>query len=521
MQTFVSRLRDLTLLAATGLLLSSCVTSGSVDKVVIDGEFDEWKEVPVVASDPADSPNGYLDFGDVRVRHDRDAVYMLVDMGKVLTAQRLPGTVSILLDVDGRSSSGYEEGGLDGVDLIFDFPIPNAKSPGTPGAGVRLRSKKERLNPYSLGVVLAPVHSGDHLELRFDRRGPLGTTPPIFLASTFRAKLVAVDLEGKLVDETPAFTYRLKPTNATSRHTSNGKNPIARAEGADLRVLCWNVARNNLFERSKAFGRILAALRPDVIILDEVSDKGSLEQVRAIITEAFLSDDWNVYMGPGGDDQRTVIATRATLEGAPALSPVLWPAGTAEELAQLRGGPDALEQARSWLKSSVPAGGAVVTLASRKLLAAGVDLHCCGGHQTVEDRRRMIEARAVNAAAAVTAAGSKIDATIIAGDFNLVGDPVVLTITADGLDNGQPLKRARALQLDGLTDATWANPEEPFVPGRLDHILYSASSLQLLRAFVFESSDLSGRWLAYNGLSAEDSRGASDHMPVVADFKWK
>lgn len=503
-------------------MLGGCASSGPRDHVVIDGEFNDWSDVTVVASDPADAPDGFLDFGEIRARHDRDAVYMLVDMGKVLTAQRLPGTVSILLDVDGRADSGHTEAGMDGVDLIFDFPLPNAKSPGTPGAGVRLRSQKERLNPYSLGVIFAPVHSGNRFEFRFDRRGPLGATPPIFFGTEFRAKFSAVDLEGKLVDETQVFTYRLKQTNATARRISNGHNPIGRSEGADLRVICWNVSRNDIFDKPRTFGKILLALRPDIIILDEVSDKGSLEKVRAIITDAFLGEAWNVYFGPGGDDQRTVIASRSTLAGAPALSPVAWPEGAAEQLAAMRGGSEeALEKARTWIGSSIPSGGAVVTLGTHSVLAVGVDLHCCGGHETVEDRRRMIEVTGINASAAKTAAETKVDATIIAGDFNLVGDPVVLDLAAANLDHGKPLAHARALQIDGLSDATWANPQEPFVPGRLDHILYTSSSLDLLRAFVFDSSDLSGRWLAYNGLSAEDSSSASDHMPVVADFKWR
>lgn len=516
------QLRSLTLAATTSILLAACTTGGAGSQVIIDGEFDEWTSVPVAVADPADAPDGYLDFGEVRLRNDRDSVYMLVDMGKVLTAQRLPGTVSILLDVDGRPTTGYTEAGMEGVDLIFDFPIPNSKSPGTPGAGVRLRSQKERLNPYSLGVVFAPVHSGSRFEFRFNRRGPLGTTPPIFFAPELRAKLSAVDLDGKLVDETDVFSYRLKQTNATARRTSNGHNPIARSEGTDLRILCWNVSRNDIFDKPRTFGKILLALRPDVIVLDEVSDKGSLEQVRAIITDAFLGEAWNVYLGPGGGDQRTVIATRAPLEGAPAFSPVAWPEGAAEQLAAMRGGGDeALAKARAWIGESIPAGGAVVTIGTKSVLVAGVDLHCCGGHETVEDLRRKIEVTGINAAAAKTTAEKKVDAKIISGDFNLVGDPDVLDIAAAGLDGGKDLVRARALQLDGLTDATWANPQEPFVPGRLDHILYSSSSLQLLRAFVFDSSDLSGRWLAYNGLDAEDSSSASDHMPVVADFKWR
>jgi hypothetical protein len=514
--------RPLALLAALTLTLGGCASSGPADHVVIDGEFNEWANVPPAVSDPADAPDGFLDFGEIRVRNDRDSVYMLVDMGKVLTAQRLPGTVSILLDVDGNPSTGHTEAGMDGVDLIFDFPLPNQKSPGTPGAGVRLRSQKERLNPYSLGVVFAPVHSGSRFEFRFDRRGPLGATPPIFFGKAFRAKFSAVDLQGNLVDETAVFTCKLKPTNATARRINNGNNPIARSEGADLRVMCWNVSRNDLFDKPHTFGKILLALRPDIIILDEVSDKGSLEQVRAIITEAFIGEPWNVYFGPGGNDQRTVVASKASLQAAPALSPVAWPSGAAEELAAVRGGGDeALTKARNWIGDSVPAGGAIVTFGARKVLAVGVDLQCCGGHETVEDHRRMIEVKGINAAAAKTAADMKLDATIVSGDFNLVGDPVVLDLAAANLDGGKPLARARALQIDGLSDATWANPGEPFVPGRLDHILYSSSSLELLRAFVFDSSDLSGRWLAYNGLSAEDSSSASDHMPVVADFKWR
>jgi len=516
------QLLPLTLLATIALILGGCASSGPEAHVVIDGEFAEWADVPVAVTDPADASDGYLDFDEVRVRHDRDAVYLLVDMGKVLTAQRLPGTVSILLDVDGRADTGHAEAGMDGVDLIFDFPLPNAKSPGTPGAGVRLRSQKERLNPYSLGVIFAPVHSGNRFEFRFDRRGPLGATPPIFFGTDFRAKLSAVDLQGKLVDETPVFDYKLKQTNATARRINNGHNPIGRSEGADLRVICWNVSRNDIFDKPRTFGKILLALRPDIIILDEVSDKGSLEKVRAIITDAFLGEAWNVYFGPGGDDQRTVIASRSPLTGAPALSPVAWPEGAAEQLAAMRSDDaEALAKARTWIGSSVPSGGAIVTQGTHSVLAVGVDLHCCGGHETIEDRRRMIEVAGINAAAAKTAAETKLDATIIAGDFNLVGDPVVLDLAAANLDGGKPLARALALQIDGLSDATWANPQEPFVPGRLDHILYSSSSLSLLRAFVFDSSDLSGRWLAYNGLSAEDSTGASDHMPVVADFKWK
>ncbi len=514
------------------ILLASCASTGSQQPpVVIDGEFDDWKGATAVVRDPADAPDAFVDFGEIRVRHDRDAVYMTVELGKIVTAQRLPGTVMLLLDVDGDPTTGYTEYAMTGVDLIFDFPLPNAKAPGTPGAGIRVRTaaapagkdaSEVRLNPYALGFVLAPVHAGDRLELRFDRRGPLGSTPPIFQARKFRGKLVAVDLKGKLVDETAEFSYELKPTDVTARKSSDGANPLARPDGTDFRVMSWNVNRGSFLENTDTFARILAAIGADVIILDEVPDTSSPEKIRAFLAKAFLDDRWNVYYGKSGNDQRTVVATRQKLVLLESFDVVHWPAHAAENLAADSNQPGALEKATKWLQDSVPTGGALVKFGSKSLVAAGIDTICCGGYKTVEDHRRMIEAAGLNSAIAAAEKSTKVDAVVVSGDFNLVGDPVVLDITGKDVDpRGGSLVRAKALQLDGLTDSTWANADEPFVPGRLDNMLYSSSSLVLKHAFVFDSSDISARWLSYLGLRAGDSSTGSDHMPVVGDFAWK
>jgi hypothetical protein len=114
-----------------------------------------------------------------------------------------------------------------------------------------------------------------------------------------------------------------------------------------------------------------------------------------------------------------------------------------------------------------------------------------------------------------------VDGVIVGGDFNLVGDPAVLSITGgNAAPDGGSLERVRALQIDGLTDATWANPDEPFVPGRLDNVLFSPASLAVKRAFVFDSSDLAPRWQSYYGVRPGDNADASDHLPVVVDFQW-
>ena len=84
----------------------------------------------------------------------------------------------------------------------------------------------------------------------------------------------------------------------------------------------------------------------------------------------------------------------------------------------------------------------------------------------------------------------------------------------------EPLSVVNALQLDGRSNATWANPDLPFIAGRLDFMLYSARSLELDQSFVFDSRDLSPRWLRHHGLQQGISSEASDHFPIVADFSW-
>jgi endonuclease/exonuclease/phosphatase family metal-dependent hydrolase len=99
---------------------------------------------------------------------------------------------------------------------------------------------------------------------------------------------------------------------------------------------------------------------------------------------------------------------------------------------------------------------------------------------------------------------------------------VPLDVVSRHLDpRGDHLEVVDALQLDGRSNATWSDPGKPFAPGRLDYMLYSDSTLEVARAFVFDSADLGAEWLDRHGVQAGDSAAASDHLPIVADFRWK
>ena len=73
----------------------------------------------------------------------------------------------------------------------------------------------------------------------------------------------------------------------------------------------------------------------------------------------------------------------------------------------------------------------------------------------------------------------------------------------------------------GRSSATWDGGRGQFPPGQLDYVLYSAATLDVRRAFVLETTDLSSRWLERYGLDVSDSERASDHRPLVVDFSWR
>ncbi len=511
------------------LLFVSCATVDQRPGVVIDGSFDDWASTAPALNDATDdAPVGFVDFGSVKIRHDRDAVYFLVNVGRIVTAQRLPGTVSLLLDVDGDANTGTSEHGLDGVDIVLEFPLPNERMPGTPGAGIRLRAlsnggrTSEPLNAYSVGFLLAPVHAGNVFEARIDRRGAIGPTPPLFQGERFHGKFVAMDLDNKHVDSTEVFSHALTRTTASRTPTADPSiDPLRRITGTDFRILFWNVSRGAHIRNPEPFARILGAVRPDIVVFDEVPPTTNAEEIARFLQEAFIMDSWNVSFGKGGNDQRTIIASQMPVETAEPFRSVPWADNAVDVLVAMSPGPDAEVKAREWLGETVPTNGALVDTADGRLLVAGFDFQCCGGYETIQDRRRILEAEAVNGALRRTVASTKVDGVIAGGDLNLVGDPAVASImSSEAAPDGSDLQLARALQLDGLSDATWASPDEPFVPGRLDVVAYSKGSLAVKRAFVFDSSDINQRWQAYYGVRAGDNPDASDHFPIVVDFQW-
>lgn len=501
--------------------------------IMMDAEFDDWKDIAPALIDPADAASAAVDFGEVRVSHDDRFVYLLIDFGRTVNAQGLDGHAMILLNADGNPDSGTRVHELNGVDLIIDLTPPNARSFDRVGVGMGIRSTTYTPNPndvnakklsvHDVNLAFGPTHAGRRIEFRIDRGVELPNTPPLFEGEKFVGELVFVDLKGEVADETDSFVHELARAtpqaageqrqatpaphgNAGSRDEAANApsiDPLARAASTDLRVMTWNVQRGAMFVISDPFVRTFRALNPDVILLQELTDKNSADQVRVFLNRAVpLPHDgsWNVVFGSGGGDLRCAVASRHAVHDTPAM--------------QLIPMPDRPDR-------SVRAVGAIVEHNNKRLLCVSAHLRCCGRAGGPEDDQRVLEAKTISAVVELLKRTEQIDGVVIAGDFNLVGSRDPMEIMAAGLDVDQSaLTAAHAYQLDGLSNATWSDPLQPFAPGRLDILLFSDGSLGLDRAFVYESHDLEPRWQEHHQVQRGDSVECSDHRPIVADVGW-
>ena len=330
-----------------------------------------------------------------------------------------------------------------------------------------------------------------------------------------RARFLSLDPGGQVLHSTGSIRQRLIGEEGL-RAPPPSAAAVARRPGTDLRVVQWSVGGDAWLSRPEPFLRVLTALAPDVILFDDVDPDLDAGRLRVALAALPGGASWSVVVGSGGGRQRTAVASRLPLAAEPRLARVEWP----DSVRALDGLPTG-NQARSELAGAasdgLPTVGARVSVAGRALLVVPVGLVCCGRAGSPEDRARIMAAGAVRDAVEGVHRGGEVDGIVVAGNLNLVGSPLPLEILAQGLDPaGQDLAVAPAPQLGGRSNATWNSPG-PFPPGRLDHLLFPRSLLELQGSFGFDPGELTPDGRRALGLQEGDGE-ASEHLPVVADL---
>ncbi len=345
----------------------------------------------------------------------------------------------------------------------------------------------------------------------------------------------------------PATTTPLPPRPSAAATTLPVASPTAtrsadtdfmqRPPGLNVRVMSFNVNWDSVFpdddpknhdlrefSRGAAFARILRAVRPDVICLQEINYLRGASELSAFLEQAIgatTDEHWQV-----ANVRDAVIATHFGLQEAGyQLVTSLYPYD--------------LQQAAALVDLPDPDYGAIDLYLICAHFKAG------GSRSDILLRSRQADVIMSNVRDLESPGGELdlVDDTplLIMGDFNIYStDPALHARTLEYGDIYDEATYGADLQPDwdltALADAhpshnglgvdfyTWRTDSPLFPWGPLDRIFYTDSVLKLSNAFILNTTLMSDQALASLGLQFDDvvlDLGSDyyDHLPLVADFE--
>jgi len=460
--------------------LAAAASAVAAPPIDLDGAFDEW-------------PDGRQAVADERF------LYLQIETPEIVTLQQAPWTIRVLVDTDAAAATGRRPAWTDalGAELRLDMSPPYNGSIGN-GVGAAWLGPDEttQISRASSAFAWAPTHAEDAFELRIDRTELNLEGGPIVL------QIVALDASGH-----PAWTrdpVRIDlPPRAGAPVAVDAAVP-PKPDNA-VRVLSWNVLWGSPMRNPDPFDRVLQAVKPDVVLLQEWDDRN---RDAPPVTEEELekwfnyNEDTPVWTAVKGGERGVGIVSRHPIERI--------------ETRTIR--PDAAGDPQVETDRGIRFAAARIQTPAGELVAASLHLKCCGGYEGQEDSQRMAEARAIRATLQGAINADRPAMVIVGGDYNLVGSPAPLAIIADDTDaDGSDLVAADTRHLGQRVRFTWRKEGDRFAPGRLDYALVGDAGASIANAFIFDASTLSGATLEAIGVERGDT-AVSDHLPLVIDI---
>lgn len=320
------------------------------------------------------------------------------------------------------------------------------------------------------------------------------------------------------------LTWVIAGWGAVSLAAQPARGFLSKPSPDAIRVLTWNVYRNSIvtsgneaakdLSRTARFARVLKALQPDVVCLQEVT--AGARRSAALVDRILPLGKGSRWQGHGEVD--TVIVSRF---------PIGQKSGGHVEAGDRRRG-------HAIAVIDLPIGDLYMICAHFQSSDAPEDV-------AMRQRQAQLVVSTIRDARAGRGAVRLPSRTpfIILGDFNAIpgGAAFVDAMASASASSAGPGENGNGLDWDGssLTDAgphhnvsrpevyTWRNDREPFPPGALDRILYSDSVLTSVNQFVLDTTMMSEAELAGSGLRAGDvmrdpEAGIHDHFPLVIDL---
>lgn len=456
-------------------------------QIILDDSFDDWNSEVARYTDPSgDAPINSVDFTDIRISNDDRFLFLYIQLNREINIQE-KNEITILIDIDNDLNTGRKTSGI-GADIVYNL-------------GKRQGFLHDGTNSYliyhnHIGLVTSPTVTSSRFEIAIARNFTFHNEN-FMMSSQVRVAFSDETPKGdKAPDGVGGYEYSMNNQIQYNRELS-----LSKEDPSHLRIMSYNVLKDNLFNNSvrQNYSRIFKAVNPDIIGFCEIYNNSS-SQV-ATLMEEFLpstgSSKW--YHSSSNPDIRIV---------------------SRYPIVNTRG---------------IDGNGAfLINMGNEKLVAIVAHLPCCSN----ETQRQMEVDNIMAFVRGIRYGISPFQVpvntpVVIMGDMNFVGYSQQLNtfITGDIINNStygpdftpdwddSNLEDLKPLTAGLPMTFTWNSDYGSYSAGRLDYMIYTGSVMQAMNSFVLWTPTMTNEQQLQFGLQSNDVVRASDHAPIVGDYK--
>ena len=456
--------------------------------VVVDGFTDEWSGCLNTLEDATEDGNS-LDMKSFSVTNDDRYLYIRLQFASPIHLGHA-NSLYLELDTDNDPQTGYRVNGI-GAELGWHF--------GGRYGYFKLNSQAEFVSHGDIEFVYLPSTSAEEYEMAISLHAKVIQNEKLFRGDTVAILFWEKQNEGDLMpDAGKVYKYVLQKDSAPKFSSLVPE----RFDPEALRLMTWNVFNDGLTDtiRQPVFEKVFKTLNPDVIVLNECWNSGP-DQLAPLFNRwiPWKDQKWNVKkLGEGN----VIVSKYEILEEYEIyknhnISAFLLKTGTHPE---------------------------------DRILVINCHLSCCDNESDrIDETQALMSFLKADFTILRNGNYQLKHPVIMAGDFNLVDthEPYI-NLTTGVL---QPMLEAerksspwfadlRPRQTDRPMAYTWRDYSKIFSPSRLDYIFYTPDYLRPVHSFVLTLYPMPEYRLKKYGLQRTDLRTCSDHLPLVADFRF-
>ena len=454
----------------------------------IDGLFQDWENVPILYQD---SQNDALeaDFYNLKVTYDNNFIFIYFNFYSDEFLLQNWNDFHLYIDADNDSLTGYDIQGI-GAELEWNFGSRNGYK--------FFNGEQTEIYQNDLTLRIAPTITSAEFEIAIQRECSVLTLNGS--QSLNIGKIFISEIEGGgdfLPNELGGVPFSI------GEDTIFNPEPIEleRINENDIRLVSYNTWNEGIIDENRRlnFKRILQAIDPDIIALQEHSE---WEQIENIIQSWFPDEQWNASWTYND----LVVLSRFSIINDSNM-------GSGRTMTVLLNTEDEY---------------------GKNLLIFNSHLSCCDND---ESRQEQVDIFAQEWKEWIVNGIGPFELEyetpfMHVGDFNFVGyRKQVETIRIGDIENENqygfdflpdwdltPILVLFPRHTHKRMGYTWRNDESSFNPGKLDYIFYSDATIDSGRNYILNTLSMDNSSLSFHQLQSHDTKEASDHLPIVFDI---